>query len=671
MASKNSGSVLSRFVMASIPVLMFSLLLVMLPVAANDRVHLLSQNPLYSGVKLSPDGRFLSVMVDDQGKKAIGIIEMSTFEMVHGIRLPGQLQVGSYTWANNERLVIKLAETVPWMKQPQYYGELFAINWDGSDGKMIYGYRAGNVRPGSSINQGQSTRGWADIVNLLPKNERQILIKSTPWSDGRGDRFADLVLLDIYNGRARKLITAPVSYASFMTDKQGELKFALGTHDDYTKRLYRYVKDDNSWVEIAKPNFGSAFYPIGFNENADSVYVLDNYQQDKVGLFQLNLTDFSYRAIFTDPNVDISSYEETQDDNQVFALKLDDGTPRYEVLSDSAVEAKIFKGLLANFPAHSLSITSKTADDAYWTVHTYSDTHPGTYYIYEREQKRLSKLFDAWPALAESHFSATKSITFDSFDGMKIPGYLTLAGADNPKKPLVVLVHGGPHGVRDYWGFDTEVQMLTQAGYSVLQVNYRGSDGYGVAHETAGYLQWGNAMMRDIIAGANWAIAQGYTTAGNLCIMGTSFGGYAALQASTLAPDLFKCAVGVAGVYDLTIMATDGDIPQLAFGVAYLDSVIGQDTAQLKAFSPVYQASKLKANILLAHGKRDKRAPLEHALRMRKALDAADVSYQWLQFNDETHGFYSPENREVYYRSVLAFLQQNLAADAALGSAKQ
>lgn len=667
MASKNNRFSSYRFFMANLPLLLIiSLLLVVMPVTAKDPIHLLSQNSLYSEVKLSPDGRFLSVIIDDEGKKAIGIIEMTTFEMVHGIRLPGQLQVGSYVWANNERLVIKLAETVPWIKQPQYYGELFAINWDGSDGKMIYGYRAGNLRPGSSINQGQSTRGWADIVNLLPQNEKQILIKSTPWSDGRGDRFADLVLLDIYNGRARKMITAPVSYASFITDGQGELKFALGTHEDYSKRLYRYLKDENSWSEIAQPNFGTAFYPIGFNEKADSVYVLDNYQQDKVGLFRLNLTDFSYRAIFTDPKVDITSYEKTQGDDRVFALKLEDGAPRYQMLADSSVDAQIFKGLLSNFPEHSLEITSKTADDAYWTVHTYSDTHPGTYYIYEREHKRLSKLFDAMPALEGSHFSATQSIVFDSFDGMKIPGYLTASNVDNPRKPLVILVHGGPHGARDYWGFDPEIQVLTQAGYAVLQVNYRGSDGYGVAHETAGYFQWGNAMMRDIIAGANWAIAQGYTTAGNLCIMGASFGGYAALQASTLAPDLFKCAIGVAGVYDLTMMATDGDIPKLAFGVAYLDSVLGKDVAQLKEYSPVYQASKLKANVLLAHGKRDKRAPLEHALRMRKALDAANVDYQWLQFNDETHGFYSPENREVYYRSVLAFLQQNLGVTAPL-----
>src|SRR5690606_14795573 len=169
-------------------------------------------------------------------------------------------------------------------------------------------------------------------------------------------------------------------------------------------------------------------------------------------------------------------------------------------------------------------------------------------------------------------------------------------------KPLVVYVHGGPHGVRDRWGFDPELQLLAKAGYSVLQVNYRGSGGYGLSHLEAGYLQWGDAVQRDIIAGTEWAIASGKAEKGNICIMGASFGGYSALQSATLAPDLYKCAVGVAGIYDLSLMHTEGDIPLRDFGISFLNEVIGADPEILAQYSPVNHVDKLKAAVLIEIG---------------------------------------------------------------------
>ena len=241
-----------------------------------------------------------------------------------------------------------------------------------------------------------------------------------------------------------------------------------------------------------------------------------------------------------------------------------------------------------------------------------------------------------------------------------IEGYFTAGKNQSDNKPLIVNVHGGPHGIRDYWGYDGEVQLLAHAGYSVLQVNFRGSGGYGNKLQEAGYMQWGDAIQRDIIAAVEWAVANGMAKAGNICITGGSFGGYSALQAATLAPDLFSCAVGVAGVYDLNIMKSEGDIPLRSFGISYLEQVLGSEQTQLDAYSPVNQVAKLKAKVLIAHGKRDKRAPLEHAIRLKSALDKAGKTYEWLEFNDETHGFYSPENRELYYRKLLQFLQSNL-----------
>jgi dipeptidyl aminopeptidase/acylaminoacyl peptidase len=379
-----------------------------------------------------------------------------------------------------------------------------------------------------------------------------------------------------------------------------------------------------------------------------------------MGLFELKLADFAYQQVFTDAKVDITNYEATKDGNKVFAFKLDDGRPSYALFTEKYTEAKLFKELLTTFAGDALNITSKTKDSKLWVVYSYSDVNPGTYYLYDADKKTIGQLFTSRPYLADIELANTKPVTFTSFDGTAINGYFTAGKNQTENKPLIVNVHGGPHGVRDYWGYDGEVQMLANAGYSVLQVNFRGSGGYGNGLLEAGYLQWGDAIQRDIIAGTEWAIANGMAKAGNVCILGASFGGYSALQSATLAPDLFNCAVGVAGVYDLNIMKSEGDIPLRSFGISYLEQVLGSDQSQLNAYSPVKQVEKLKAAVLIAHGKRDKRAPLEHALRLKAAMDQAGKSYQWLEFNDETHGFYSPENREVYYRTLLQFLQKHL-----------
>ena len=230
----------------------------------------------------------------------------------------------------------------------------------------------------------------------------------------------------------------------------------------------------------------------------------------------------------------------------------------------------------------------------------------------------------------------------------------------NSANPTVVLLHGGPYGVRDYWGYNPEVQMLALAGYNVIQINFRASGGYGANFDNAADYHWGDHVQQDIIAGTRWAISQGVAKAGNICIMGGSFGAYSALQSASLAPDLFSCAIGVAGIYDLTLLAKKGDITRVTYGEAFLDNVIGNDETQLKSFSPVYQAGQIKANVLLIHGEKDKRAPLIHAERMQDALEDAGKQVKLSEYDDEAHGFYAEENQIRYFKEVVQYLNTQL-----------
>jgi dipeptidyl aminopeptidase/acylaminoacyl peptidase len=186
---------------------------------------------------------------------------------------------------------------------------------------------------------------------------------------------------------------------------------------------------------------------------------------------------------------------------------------------------------------------------------------------------------------------------------------------------MVVMPHGGPHGIRDVWEFDPEVQLLANRGYAVLQVNFRGSGGYGMDFGRAGYGEWGAKMQDDLTDATRWAIEQKIAPADRVCIYGASYGGFAALMGAAREPDLYRCAIGYAGVYDLELMRQAGDIPDSRGGRVYLDLVLGTDAAKLRAQSPVNNAQNIKTPVLLIHGKVDGRADYEHAKRMRAALE--------------------------------------------------
>jgi dipeptidyl aminopeptidase/acylaminoacyl peptidase len=224
----------------------------------------------------------------------------------------------------------------------------------------------------------------------------------------------------------------------------------------------------------------------------------------------------------------------------------------------------------------------------------------------------------------------------------------------------VVLPHGGPHGIRDYWGFDWEVQLLANRGYGVLQVNYRGSAGFGLDFEQSGHGKWGTMMQDDLTDATKALIESGVADGNRVCIYGHSYGGFAALMGAVREPELYRCAIGSMGVYDLPLMFEKGDIADRASGLAYLRQALGEDEIDLKNRSPAFNADKIKANILLIHGARDKRAPIEQAESMQAALMKAGVSFEWLEIGDEAHGYYDEANRLAVYNKVLGFLEANI-----------
>lgn len=621
---------------------------------------LLAQNPGFTDFKISPDGKHLAAKIYRNDKRTLIFLDSSTMKVVGAASMAGKMEVGEYRWVNNERVVFKIVESLPWEKEPSYYGELFGIDIDGGRSTLLFGYRAGEQQTGSNVKKRESRNAWADFIDTeLDENDR-ILIKSTPADHNKGDRLADILAMNVYNGKTVNRGRAPVPYSHIVVGADGLPRVATGTNSKDETEVFIRSPETKEWQQLPAQAFGSSFTPIAVTRDNKSLYVFDNKGQDKTGVFKLNLINGKYEDVYTDPAVDVSMVNRTSDQRAVYGLRVDDGLPAYLLLTSAFDEAKIYKNLLSSFPGEAVTITSSTKDGKKWLVAVSSDINPATYYLYDHEKVSLAKISDSHPHLAGKKMAAMQVVKFPSFDGKEIQGYLTLTEQQSAAKPLVVLVHGGPHYVRDHWEYNPEVQLLAQSGYNVLQVNYRGSGGYGQEFQQAGYRQWGDAIQKDIIAGTEWAIAQGHGKAGNVCIMGASFGGYSVVQASTLKPDLYRCGVAVAGIYDLTLMKKLGDIQERDSGLAYLDRVLGDDQAQLAAFSPINSIDQLKTHLFIAHGSRDERAPMEHATALKKALDKAGKPYEWLEFKDETHGFYSETNQQIYFSKVQQYLGQHL-----------
>jgi dipeptidyl aminopeptidase/acylaminoacyl peptidase len=664
-------------------------LLVSLP-AASATIEELFEQPTIKQIKISPTGDYLATRVFVGGVHSLLFMKRESLDVLGGLKFRGTNEVGDFYWANRERVVAEIYEVGKTQDASKYSGELFATNYDGTKAEIIFGYRSGEAgigrvttidrpheeagtgrmttignrpgeaRTGTIVKRKTSDYAWAQMIDPFPGDDREILISSTSMSKSF-DRRPVAMMLDVYTGIDNgRVHTSKYPGGRFFTDSQGEIRLVSGVDDDNKTHVEGLPAGTQEWIEFPDTNIGSNFTPVAIADDLKSAYVLDNINSDKIGLYKLSLDGKEYKKIYSNDDVDISDVNLSTDGRSVYAMRIDKNYPSYLVFSNASEEAKNFKNILQTFPGLIVELSSRSADGQFWIVQASSDVDAGSFYLFDRDENSLRLLFRSLPNVNAEELSVVEPIEFDSFDGRRITGYFTPAITEsNAVPPLVVLVHGGPRS-RDYWQYDPEVQALATQGFSVLQINYRGSSGFGDNFKRAGNLHWGDLIQQDIISGTRWAIASGKADKANICIMGAGFGAYSAVQSAILEPDLFSCAVANAGIYDLELMYKRGDIEDFYWGDAYLEEVIGRDEEQLKTFSPVHNVASLKSPVFIAHGKRDKRAPYEHAKRLKKELDRLNKQYEWFVKSRKAHGFYDTENQVEYMKAALVFLNKHL-----------
>jgi dipeptidyl aminopeptidase/acylaminoacyl peptidase len=326
--------------------------------------------------------------------------------------------------------------------------------------------------------------------------------------------------------------------------------------------------------------------------------------------------------------------------------------------------------LRTHFKDAYINFTSETLDLSLAVARVSAPRIPPVFYLVDVKKQKVLQMLPAFPDLKPEDLAPTDPIEVVVRDKMKIRGYLTTPKGSTMKNlPMIVLVHGGPHGPYDRYDFDPEAQLFASRGFAVLQVNFRGSGGRGRDFENAGFGKWGREMEDDITDVVKWAIAYGVADRERIGIYGGSYGGYAALTGVFREPDLFQCAIGFAGVYDLPLMFEKGDIRELDRDVQYLQAAVGTDTEELRRRSPVYNADKIKVPVMLIHGRLDERVPFEHALRMRAALEKVGNPPVWISESGEEHGLGAEPNRVENYEKMLAFFARHLGPAASTSSA--
>lgn len=638
-----------------------TLLVAQEPVQPHTLEQLLARDT-FEEIRLSPDGEHLALTVPLEDRTVLQIVRRSDMTTTHGVNPGTNNIIVDVAWVNNERLVFSFAEKFGDLDQPLYTGELFATNIDGTQQELLVGLRGEGQRSGSRIDKGRQAEGSAFLLDVLPNDDRKVLIRMWPWSQ-RFEPQAQVEELDVYTGKRQRVATAPVPRANFLTDHAGAVRFAWGAGVNNRVQTYYRADNDAEWQLINDQDKSKIIVtPLAFSADNATAWLQAGEQEGPDGIYAMDTATLERTLVLRGDFADPHSLLRDPTGRHLVGARYFDGLPVMRYFDRKSPDAILYRILEKSFPGQMIRIESGTRDGRLAVLEVSNDRSPGDVYLFDTEQKKADLLKPRMGWIQAARTAPMQPVELAARDGLKLHGYLTKPlGSEDRLSPLIVLPHGGPYGIADTWGYDPEVQILAAHGYAVLQVNFRGSGGYGRAFEVAGHRQWGRQMQDDLTDATRWAIEQGHADAQRICIYGASYGGYAALMGVAKEPDLYQCAIGYIGVYDLPLMYKEGDIAERRSGTNYLTENMG--TEGLEEVSPARLAQQIKVPVFLAAGGEDQRAPLEHTEAMQKALERAGVPVETLIYPDEGHGFYKEAHQLAFYRQLLSFLDENIGAD--------
>jgi dipeptidyl aminopeptidase/acylaminoacyl peptidase len=471
----------------------------------------------------------------------------------------------------------------------------------------------------------------------------------------------DVYHLHIPSGELKLRAKNPGTYAGWVTDSTLRVRGAIeATPDGGFRLLLRQTESDDWKVAVeCKTEDSLSSGPVCFSKDGNFLYLKDSRGVNAARLTKLNVATGKTQVIIEDSQYDVGDLIIHPDTYEIQAVGFTKARDEWVIL-DHSIEKDI-SAIRALHPGD-FFLSSRDHADEKWIIGFTADDGPVPYYIFNRKELRATFLFDHRPELKKYKLARMEPISFMSRDGRTIHGYLTFPPDERRVNlPMVLNVHGGPWH-RDVWGFNPEAQWFANRGYACLQVNFRGSTGYGKEFLNAGDREWGGKMHDDLVDAVSWAIKNGYADSKRVAIYGGSYGGYAALVGATFTPDLFRCAVAIVGPSNLITFIRS--IPP--YWSTYLETLyrrVGNPETEsdfLTSRSPLSKVDQIKISMLIAQGANDPRVKQAESEQIVEEMKQKQIPHEYLLFPDEGHGFAKPENRLHFYQAAEKFLATHL-----------
>jgi len=636
-------------------------------VAAPD-ASLFAALPQTAGLEISPNGRYVAAKTFINGQYMLVIYDLdSEGKTKPVIASPKDMEVGWLHWKSDDRLLVSLSYANRRYGTATVEKRLFALNPDGSDLKLLVPPRK-DSKTGKAI---ESVQIADQVVDFLPDDPKHILMQFNADRPG----MPRIYRVDVYTALRGVIEGGQPNVVDWTTDQQGRPRLGYALDDQQMQEQYLYQGPEQKKWEVFWTHAlsdGASFSPVLFDrDDPDVAWVLSNHEGSTTGLYRYRFSTKEFiEKLFLHPAVDVDNVIRDPLNRRVVGVSY--------TVADSKVQwfdpqvAALFDDVRLRIAAKHVYVAAWSNDYRRVIFYGESPDLPGRYYLYERNSGKLRYFDYAYPGLEKIPMAPMRPTSYRARDGLEIPAYLSLpvgVGA-RPERPLpaIVMPHGGP-GARDFSSFDPLVQLFTSRGYAVLQMNYRGSAGYGSEFRSAGYREWGKAMQDDVTDGTRWLAAEGIADPKRTCIVGWSYGGYAALMGAVKEPDLYSCIVSIAGVSDLrALVASERNYINGRIGTRNIGDV-WKDRKSLEENSPVNGAGRIKAPVLLAHGTKDRVVPIQQTRAMATALEDAGKSFQYIELEDAGHSVLRGPERAKLFVTVDGFVSRSLGTPAPAAAA--
>lgn len=628
-----------------------------------------TREPDIAAVAISPTGDRLALrMKGPDGFYLLAGMNLNPLDKPHVIAAFRGVDVNSVGWVNENRLIFSVAERGMVIREGR--SATFAANFDGSGQRKLISFEEAPGSGGTLVSSRVLSWKWG-VHSTLDDGSNDVIVRQ-PVRDNLGDlRQILLARLDTVTGESKTLsFGAPNNPLDWILDDQGQPQL-VGTQAKGRAQWF-WHDTQGVWQPVAEfdPYGPEALQPLRVDGDG-KVLVLANRNTGYDGLYRF---DPVAKVVDSDPLISIKGFDLRP------VLEIDSRSKRVlgvHFTADRAMSywfddglAAIQKGIDAALPSGRSNrlYCGRCETTRFFVVFSSSDRQPGEYYLFDRERKSIELIAKARPWLSEETQGRRTFQRIGMRDGLQIPVYVTHPAGSNPTQalPAVLLVHGGPfmRGASRNWS--AEAQLYAGMGYRVIEPEFRGSTGYGAALFQAGWRQWGRAMQDDLADTVAWAGNQGLIDPKRVCIVGASYGGYAAMMGPIAHPGVYRCAASFAGVSDIQLDAelADSDLPRdyLKYVMPSLVGDPSKEAASLAEVSPLKRVAEIKVPLLIAHGDLDRRVPIENSRAFVSAAKAAGVRVDYVEYADTAHGFNKSADQTDYLRRLVQFLDRELKA---------